>query len=150
MATDKEEQNQDEYYRQRFNTKLTPEEEKAYADWLAKEGKRAGRDMSSDDIDYDLRGAWKSGEAASENGHFPDTYKKPNHPTFSEESQYHGAKGDDGTEYRGGRWIADENGNYTAFEQSDTNAKHWPEWAIKDYLNRVEPGVKLQKRKESK
>ncbi len=36
----------------------------------------------------------------SENGHWPDTFKKPNHPTFSVESQY--AKGPDAA--KAGRW----------------------------------------------
>ena len=141
-----EEQNRDDYFRARYNTELSPEEEAKYQDWVKEQGKRAKRDMSNDEIDYDLRGAWKSGAAAADNGHFPDTYKKPNHPTFSEESQYHGTKDADG-EHRGGRWVMDKKGRPVAFEQSETNAKHWPEWAIKDYLERAEPGVKLQRRK---
>jgi hypothetical protein len=39
-------------------------------------------------VDYDLRGAFKAGLTPAENGHWPDTYKKPNHPTFSNESIY--------------------------------------------------------------
>jgi len=132
--------NDDAYYRQRFNTQLSPEELKQYSEWLAEQSKAAKRDLSQDEIDYDLRGAWKSGAAQGEDGHLPDTFKKPNHPTFSEESQYHGK------EYRGGRWVYAEDGKPMAFEQSDTNAQHWPEWAIKDYLNRAEPGVALKKK----
>lgn len=131
----------DEEYRQRFNTKLTPEEEEQYRQWVAEQSKAAKRDVSQDEIDYDMRGAWKSGAAQGDDDHFPDTYKKPNHPTFSDESQYHGADG-----HKGGRWIYDEDGKPVAFEQSETNAKYWPDWAIKDYLERVEPGVSLKKK----
>src|SRR4029077_12571325 len=39
--------------------------------------------------DYDLRGAYKAGVTPDPaTGHWPDTYKKPNHPTFSNQSQY--------------------------------------------------------------
>ena len=142
-----DEVNTDEQFRAAYNTKLSPADEAAYSEWVKSQGAKAGRDMNNDEIDYDMRGAWKSGAAQADNGHFPDTYKKPNHPTFSEESQYHGAKDEKGEEQKGGRWHLDKNGEPVAFQQSQTNAKHWPEWAIKDYLNRVEPGVKLRKDK---
>jgi len=38
--------------------------------------------------DYDLRGAWEAGLIPGPDQHFPDTFKKPNHPTFSIESKY--------------------------------------------------------------
>jgi hypothetical protein len=39
--------------------------------------------------DYDLRGAFKAGfQPDPETGHWPDVYKKPNHPTFSNQSIY--------------------------------------------------------------
>jgi hypothetical protein len=39
--------------------------------------------------DYDLRGAFKAGLTPDpKTGHWPDTFKKPNHPTFSNESIY--------------------------------------------------------------
>lgn len=136
----------DEYYRRRFNTKLTPDEEKQYREWVAEQSKKAERDVSQDEIDYDMRGAWKAGAAQADDGHFPDTYKKPNHPTFSEESQYHGVKDDRGRQHQGGRWEYDADGKPVAFEQGPTNAEHWPEWAIKDYLQRAEPGVALKKK----
>lgn len=66
-----------------FETALTPGEELAYAIWKARYA------PADSGYDYDLRGAFKAGstpDAAS--GHFPDTFKKPNHPTFSVESQY--------------------------------------------------------------
>jgi hypothetical protein len=50
-----------------------------------------------------LRGAFKAGLRPSANGHWPDTYKKPNHPTFSVESQY--ATGADRA--KAGHWDGD-------------------------------------------
>lgn len=38
--------------------------------------------------DYDLHGAYEAGLMPDENHHFPDTFKKPNHPTFSVESKF--------------------------------------------------------------
>lgn len=39
--------------------------------------------------DYDLMGAYKAGVVPDVNGHMPDTFKLPNHPTFSNESKYY-------------------------------------------------------------
>jgi hypothetical protein len=38
--------------------------------------------------DYDLRSAFDAGLTPDANGHWPDTFKRPNHPTFSNESIY--------------------------------------------------------------
>lgn len=66
-----------------FNTKLTPVEEKQFQQWKSK---YAPRDSG---FDYDMRGAFKAGLTPDpQTGHWPDTFKKPNHPTFSDESQY--------------------------------------------------------------
>lgn len=66
-----------------YDTRLTPQEERMFQVWKAQ---YAPRDSGAD---YDLRGAFKSGlKPSPENGHWPDTYKKPNHPTFSVESVY--------------------------------------------------------------
>lgn len=65
-----------------YNTKLSPDEEKQFQIWKAQ---NAPKDSGAD---YDLRGAYKAQLEKSDNGHWEDTFKKPNHPTFSEESQY--------------------------------------------------------------
>ena len=69
-----------------FDTKLTPEEEIRYQEW------RRTLPLSLQyEGDYDLRGYWKDPETkkeAVEGDHFIDKYKKPNHPTFSNESKY--------------------------------------------------------------
>lgn len=40
--------------------------------------------------DYDYQGAFLHGARPGPDGHWPDTWKKPNHPTFSNESIYAG------------------------------------------------------------
>lgn len=56
--------------------------ESTYEDWKAK---YAPNDSGED---YDLKGAFKAGVVPDANGHMPDTFKLPNHPTFSDESMY--------------------------------------------------------------
>lgn len=65
-----------------FNTILTPSEEKWFDSW-----KKTNAPNDSGD-DYDWRGAFKSGMTPDGNGHWPDAFKKPNHPTFSSDSVY--------------------------------------------------------------
>jgi len=66
-----------------YNTVLTPGAEKAYLAW-----KERGPAKEDTGIDYDHRGFWAAGEVTGDNGHGTDQFKKPNHPTFSDESQY--------------------------------------------------------------
>ena len=76
-----------------FNTKLTDEEELEYQQWY-EDMKSQGYILDGDvGYDYDFRGAFKAGYSPSEvGGHWVDTWKKPNHQTFSNESIY--AKGE--------------------------------------------------------
>ncbi len=41
---------------------------------------------------YDAQGFWKDGRTVDSRGHGTDLYKKPNHPTFSNQSQNHSWK----------------------------------------------------------
>lgn len=85
-----------------YDTKLNPNEETQYQKWrqtLPKNLQYEG--------DYDLRGYWKDPETtkeAVEGDHFIDKYKKPNHPTFSNESQY--AVGENAK--KAGRWEGEK------------------------------------------
>ncbi len=55
--------------------------------------------------DYDLRGAYEAGILPDpRSGHWPDTFKRPNHPTFSDESRY--AVGPDRD--RAGHWNGED------------------------------------------
>lgn len=65
-----------------YNTVLSPAKEEQFKAW-----KRQNAPNDSGD-DYDLRGAFMAGVSPAANGHWPDTFKKPNHPTFSDQSQY--------------------------------------------------------------
>jgi len=66
-----------------FNTVLgSKQQERAFKIWKEK---YAPEDSG---MDYDLRGAFVTGFVPDENGHWPDTFKKPNHPTYSDESIY--------------------------------------------------------------
>lgn len=66
-----------------LDTKLSPEQEELFQDWKSKYA------SSDSGKDYDLRGAFLKGYTPSpDNGHFPDEFKKPNHPTFSNQSKF--------------------------------------------------------------
>lgn len=84
-------------YDMRYNTILTPDQEKIYQQWV-----NSLPINLRGDYDYDLRGAWLNGDQPDEYYHMPDTWKKPWHPTFSNESIYStpGAEG--------GRWDGEE------------------------------------------
>ena len=113
-----------------FNTQLSPQEEAQFQAWAK------ANDRQRDLFDYDMRGAWKASASQSANGHFPDTYKKPNHPTFSNESIYHGVEG-----MTGGRWLETPRG--TAFVPSLTNLENYPPSDLQRYFKRVEPDATL-------
>ena len=66
-----------------YNTYLNPTSETQFQGWKQR---YAPQDSGQD---YDLRGAFKAGlQPDAQTGHWPDTFKKPNHPTFSDQSKY--------------------------------------------------------------
>jgi len=92
--------------------------------------------IAKSDYDYD---SWQKANPGVEmlpGQHYPDTYKLPNHMTFSDESMYHG--GDN----RGGHWGTDEQGKDT-FTPGPTNLEHHSMGELRDYFKRVEPDAKL-------
>lgn len=82
-----------------FDTKLSPDEEAQYQAWKQK---YAPNDSGAD---YDLRGAYKAGLTPDATGHWPDTYKKPNHPTFSDESVYAAANPAKAGHWQAGQYV---------------------------------------------
>lgn len=80
-----------------YNTQLTPEQEAKYREWV----KTLPANLQSD-YDYDMRGLWLVGDVPDEEGHMTDYWKKPWHPTFSNESRY------SSTETPGGEWYGEE------------------------------------------
>lgn len=66
-----------------YNTALSPEQEAQFQQWRSKLPQQL-QYMG----DYDLKGAFLANAQQSANAHFTDQFKKPNHPSFSVESQY--------------------------------------------------------------
>jgi hypothetical protein len=135
--------------RQSPYTQLGPEEHKEYEKWAGEiAAKRFGKPVdnvqdfiSKEDQDYDLAGAYKEtmakGNLQGDNGHFPDTFKKPTHPTFSTESKY------STPEQSGGTWTQENGADVftPATWQVDTPEKVA---RLKEYLQRADPSVVLK------
>ena len=97
----------------KYTTKLTPKEEKEFKAWYNKVASYKGLNPDPDSPDqyYDYRGFWKNEDRdkiLTDNAevHFFDTYKKPGHPTFSNQSKYSTDK------TPGGSWSLSEDGTY--------------------------------------
>lgn len=120
-----------------YNTKLSPSEEAAFQDWAEEQSKNSGRNRLNDLYDYDLRGFWKNDGQFSDNGHASDYYKKPNHPTFSDQSQYHGVDG-----HVGGSWSVDPVTG-VSFTPGKSNLEHHGSAGLQQYFQQAEPGVTL-------
>lgn len=86
----------------KFETQLSPAEEKQYAGW-----KQVVAPNDSG-FDYDYRGAFKAGAAPDNNGHWPDTWKKPVHPTFSDQSTYAKDRPDLAGTWEGDAYVSPE------------------------------------------
>lgn len=84
-----------------YDTPLTPEEENLFLIW--KQTYAPG----DSGFDYDLRGAFKAGlKPDPATGHWPDTFKKPNHSTFSNESNYAKVRPDMAGSWSGETYVA--------------------------------------------
>lgn len=127
----------------KFNTKLTANEEEKFIKWVETASLRNRRNIGDDLESYDLRGFWKNGNkedvlSFALGGHAPDTWKKPNHPTFSKESIYSVG------EYEGGDWLSE-----TEFSPSVKMLKTThPILKLHDYLRKHGEGVRLVLPKE--
>lgn len=91
-----------------FDTQLSATEEARFQTWRSKH-------VNPNDLgqDYDFRGAWKAGMTPGADSHWKDTFKKPNHKTFSDESVYSSLTGT-----RPGSWKGE---TYTPFgRETDT------------------------------
>lgn len=110
-----------------YNTALQTDDENRFREWAAKTGR--DRDLR----DYDMRGWWKENKpTGAVDGHFTDKWKKPNHPTFSNESVYSGRDGE-----HGGVWSD------TSFIAGPSNRRYWQEDDLRAYMRRVEPDTAL-------
>lgn len=123
-----------EDYSDKFNTVLSPDEEEKYQAWATENHRE------KDVYDYDLRGAWKELQSGTmsedERGHLGDKYKKPNHPTFSDQSIYSGQDG-----VAGGVWSRNAEGKdvYTPGRKLSSVEVD----RLRRYFLRNEPGVVL-------
>ncbi len=133
----------EKYWRNNFNTELGDEDERAYQNWLEEQKTATGRDLSNDEFDYDTRGYWKNMGSNDSRGHGPDTYKKPNHPSFSNESIYHGTRSPWGDPYEGGQWAEASPGKFTYTPSKSMLKKTHSVPLMKDYFKRVEPDTQL-------
>ena len=118
-------------YRKKFNTKLSDYEEKEYQKDMGSESIARGRDITMDEGAYDVRGAWLEKGTSGKNfepGHGTDRYKKPNHPTFSNESKYATKKNP------GGSWAIKD--TFVVPKTNEFKAK-----ALKKYMAKHEPGI---------
>ncbi len=111
-----------------YDTPLSPDQEQAYQ-------AKYGTDPRTTE-DYDMRGFYKANpevDPHTDGTHYPDTFKKPSHPTFSDQSQYHSA------ETPGGQWTLDETGR-DVFTPGPQNVKNGLD-VTREYLDRSDPNV---------
>lgn len=124
------------YYNQ-YNTELSPEQRTGLYDFLMQLSMQSGANRYNDMNDYDMAGAYLAGAKPGDNAHFTDEFKKPNHPTFSNESKYNGVDGK-----HGGQWS--EDGGQVSFTPSQWNLQNMGgAQGLQEYFNNVEPGVQL-------
>jgi hypothetical protein len=106
-----------------------------YDEYIAKVKKATGRDPLQD-TDYDWKAAYED-NYIPDGEHGTDKYKKPNHPTFSDESIHHGQNGNEG-----GKWEDLGNGMYN-FIAGKTNRQWHTKTGLQDYFDNAEPDATL-------
>jgi len=123
----------------RYNTALSPTDEARYQAWgQAQAAQNGGRNPAADVYDYDMRGFWQSGQSFADNGHAGDAFKKPNHPTFSDQSRYHGVDG-----HQGGSWGGGKDGQPWTFAPGPSNMQMHDPGDLQRYFQKREPGNRL-------
>ena len=133
-----------EFWKNNYNTTLSKENENRFQKWAKEKSSELGRNVLNDLEDYDLRGYWINGGYKEKGaGHMPDTFKKPNHPSFSNESQYSGVPDAYGGTTKGGRWIGNDESGWS-FEPSPRMLKttHTKE-QLQRYFAENEPDTTL-------
>jgi hypothetical protein len=126
----------DRRYGPTYDTPIPASRAAEYQAWLKRQSAQSGRDISRDAEDYDIQGYFLSGEGTDERGHGTDRFKKPNHPTFSDESQYSGVGGN-----IGGRWV--ERGGKDYFAATPTNLRYRSAGELGAYFKQYEPNTGL-------
>jgi hypothetical protein len=86
-----------------LSSTTTPLPPQAMSQFLSWKNQYAPNDSGED---YDLQGAFLHGvKPDPQTGHWPDTWKRPNHPTFSNESIYSGLAGTNPGSWDGDQFI---------------------------------------------
>lgn len=120
-------------------TDLSPQQDSVYNQWKS----RLPKNLQYEG-DYNLKQLWldNPGIRPSSNMHFPDTYKMPNHPTFSDQSMYFNPS----NQYMAGHWNeTDSSFNYIPYnpqykksviEKKQSGGKIDPEYTsfFSDYI----------------
>lgn len=111
----------------------------SYTDWLKKH-------KVQESADYNTHDAYLSGITPDYRGHLPDTFKKTNHITYSDESAYSKLPGAPPA----GSWqdatpdISDEDKKKWVFYASPTNVQNAGGVSkLQDYFNTQEPNSTL-------
>lgn len=130
-------------YTTEFNTQLDPRQEDYFQMWLRSQSKLMKRNIANDMYDYDLRGWWLKNHAKTDRlgpaltgGHLTDQWKKPNHPTFSEESMY------SNTEHPGGKWQ-EVGGKWSYTPSAEMLSGPYTYKEMQDYFSKYEPAATL-------
>lgn len=128
----------DRYFRENFNTVLSPDEEWRFhtvCDEMCK-------CLEDELTDYDLRGAFKDGGLYV--NVLPNKYRKPNHPLFDTESIYDGMPDiHHGGEYEGGSWGRSESGRDVFIPSKKMIATTHPKGWLKGWMVNHHPSILL-------
>ncbi len=120
----------------RYNTPIPPEKQPAFDQWATTQKQTTGKDPRGDRYNYDVNGFWLANSGTDARGHGSDDFKKPNHPTFSDQSEWNGVDG-----YVGGKWAdatPKARGTYTP-----SVANMAPEEGLQQYFDKAEPDTQL-------
>jgi hypothetical protein len=142
----------------RNETPLTPSEQKDYDRWA----RSMHKNPKDEEGDYDLKGYWKDVVRGNPDlpdtmkdavlyhrdqlkkmgpgAHLPDMYKKPNHPTFSDESIYHESNIGGQEMNHGGHWDMENK----TFTPGPTNQVHWSRAELQRYFDKYEKGYTVK------
>ena len=125
-----------------YNTALPEDKRYEFLEWVRHEINHGQPNPLNFLYNFDVQGYWISGdwERQKLDDRRSDKWKKPNHPTFSNESIYHGVD-----DFLGGEWGRDE--DKITFSPSETNIKFHGENGLYQYFRRNEPGVIIKARK---
>lgn len=144
----------DEFFRANYNTPFDDLQQYVkYQQWTPTYQDATGRTLPRDKMnelyDYDLQGAYKkygNKVFSADNGHGTDEFKKPNHPTFSNESIYHGTPAPWGGVHEGGEWVRTTEGDTTGFRPSQQMLDRTHDMInLQRYFKEREPNLQLHR-----